>query len=155
MYGAKEVKVLKLCAQRLSPGSVSNPESVQMWLKPAKVVFCCVNTIAFPSRCWQQWSRNFKGDSACQIEKKFYFCSCINVISFLSENSQQKGREEQEGHPENPKQHLRRRQTIQFDERGWVKIRRHSHLLWEIHDLIKIQLPSNVRGSILPFHGSR
>lgn len=58
----------------------------------------------------------------------FFSCCCINVISFV--NSQQKVREEQEGFPDRPKQHLRGR-TVQLGERGWVN--NHCHSLWKIH----------------------
>lgn len=82
--------------------------------------------------------------------EKFYFCSYINVISFLSESSQQKGWEEQKECPESPKQHLRRTRTIQLIKRWWVNNRCLSHLLWEIHDLMKIYLPPQSAGIISP-----
>lgn len=69
----------------------------------------------------------------------------LMLFFVLSENSQQKVWEEQEKHPDNPKQHLRRRGTTQLGERGWVNNQCHSRLLWEIHDLIKkICLPPRV-----------
>lgn len=87
------------------------------------------------------------------------FSSVISIpalMSFpsLSENGQQKGREDQEEPPENPEQHLGGRRTLQRAQTGWVSNRCRSHLLWEIHDLIKFIFPSEVQRSFLRFRGS-
>lgn len=75
-----------------------------------------------------KWKKRGKGLLSVPVLMLFFV---------LSENSQQKVWEEQEKHPDNPKQHLRRRGTTQLGERGWVNNQCHSRLLWEIHDLIK------------------
>lgn len=75
----------------------------------------------------------------------------VTVIPFLSENSQQKSREEQEEHRDKPKQHLRGGRTTQPGERGWVSSQRHSCLLWGIHDQINYESP--IEGLFSAFSG--
>lgn len=68
---------------------------------PAKVLFLCQQCRFFLLPAFQSCQRPHRA------------CSCLNITLVLSENVQQKGREEQEDRRDNPEQHLRRRRPVQ------------------------------------------
>lgn len=131
-WGALDSRVLKFFGQKwffsLSFQPWIHPH-VQSWI-PLKLPFSFCQHQAIPlsvvssdSAAFDIWMSPFY----CGVFMIFF--SAVHVIHFLSGCTQQKGREEQEEHPEKFKQHLRRRRTIWLNKRGWVKNQQHSFVM--------------------------
>ena len=122
--------------------------SLQSWIHPYVLDWIQPKILSFLSQIYWFCSL-YRYVIQPFADKYLCFYRCTDLISFLSENTQQKGGEEQEEHPEDHREHLRRR-TIQLSKRRWAENCWHSLVMQNnLKKYIKIHLPSNVQGSFL------